>query len=175
MNDEPEVGDGRAVPAADRSDEAVAAVAGASGTSGDSEVRLSKSESTLGQDANSVVGAEAEPNESEGDRESELVGAVSAGSARAAARRSGVRAGSTPAKGAATKARDTGRDDRGSLFARLRRFLREVVSELRKVIWPARNQMVTYTIVVIVFVVVMVAITAGLDLLFAKGVLTVFG
>ncbi len=173
MNDEPEVGDGRAVPAADRSDEAVAAVAGASGTSGDSEVRLS--ESTLGQDANSVVGAEAEPNESDGDRESELVGAVSAGSARAAARRSGVRAGSTPAKGAATKARDTGRDDRGSLFARLRRFLREVVSELRKVIWPARNQMVTYTIVVIVFVVVMVAITAGLDLLFAKGVLTVFG
>jgi len=173
VNDEPEVGDGRAVPAADRSDEAVAAVAGASGTSGDSEVRLS--ESTLGQDANSVVGAEAEPNESDGDRESELVGAVSAGSARAAARRSGVRAGSTPAKGAATKARDTGRDDRGSLFARLRRFLREVVSELRKVIWPARNQMVTYTIVVIVFVVVMVAITAGLDLLFAKGVLTVFG
>lgn len=173
MNDEPEVGDGRAVPAADRSDEAVAAVAGASGTSGDSEVRLS--ESTLGQDANSVVGAEAEPNESDGDRESELVGAVSAGSARAAARRSGVRAGSTPAKGAATKARDTGWDDRGSLFARLRRFLREVVSELRKVIWPARNQMVTYTIVVIVFVVVMVAITAGLDLLFAKGVLTVFG
>jgi len=173
VNDEPEVGDGRAVPAADRSDEAVAAVAGASGTSGDSEVRLS--ESTLGQDANSVVGAEAEPNESDGDRESELVGAVSAGSARAAARRSGVRAGSTPAKGAATKARDTGWDDRGSLFARLRRFLREVVSELRKVIWPARNQMVTYTIVVIVFVVVMVAITAGLDLLFAKGVLTVFG
>jgi len=173
VNDEPEVGDGRAVPAGDRSDEAVAAVAGASGTSGDSEVRLS--ESTLGQDANSVVGAEAEPNESDGDRESELVGAVSAGSARAAARRSGVRAGSTPAKGAATKARDTGWDDRGSLFARLRRFLREVVSELRKVIWPARNQMVTYTIVVIVFVVVMVAITAGLDLLFAKGVLTVFG
>lgn len=108
-------------------------------------------------------------------RESALVGAASAGSARAAARRSGVRAGSSPVKGTATAARDISREKRLSLFARLRRFLREVVAELRKVIWPARNQMVTYTIVVIVFVVFMVAITAGLDVLFAKGVLSIFG
>ena len=58
---------------------------------------------------------------------------------------------------------------------RLRRFLREVVAELRKVIWPSRNQMVTYTIVVIVFVAVMVAFVAGLDVLFARGVLAIFG
>jgi preprotein translocase subunit SecE len=61
------------------------------------------------------------------------------------------------------------------MFARFGRFLREVVAELRKVIWPSRNQMVTYTIVVIVFVAFMVALVAGLDLLFAKGVLAVFG
>lgn len=107
-------------------------------------------------------------------RESALVGA-SAGSARAAARRSGVRAGSSPVKGTATATRDVSREKRLSLLARLRRFLREVVAELRKVIWPARNQMVTYTVVVIVFVVIMVAITALLDVLFAKGVLSVFG
>ncbi len=35
--------------------------------------------------------------------------------------------------------------------------------------------MITYTVVVIVFVVFMVALVAGLDVLFAKGVLTVFG
>jgi len=58
---------------------------------------------------------------------------------------------------------------------RLGRFLREVVAELRKVIWPTRNQMVTYTIVVIVFVVFMVALVGVLDLLFAKGVFAVFG
>jgi preprotein translocase subunit SecE len=107
-------------------------------------------------------------------RESALVGA-SAGSARAAARRSGARAGSSPVKGTATAPRDVSREKRLSLLARLRRFLREVVAELRKVIWPARNQMVTYTIVVIVFVVIMVALTAVLDVLFAKGVLSVFG
>ncbi|GAB2484657.1 preprotein translocase subunit SecE [Jatrophihabitans fulvus] len=55
------------------------------------------------------------------------------------------------------------------------RFVRESVSELRKVLWPSRSELVTYSIVVIVFVVIMVAIVAGLDLGFAKLVIAVFG
>jgi preprotein translocase subunit SecE len=55
------------------------------------------------------------------------------------------------------------------------RFLREVVAELRKVIWPGRKELITYTTVVIVFVAVMVALVAGLDIAFAKGVVAVFG
>lgn len=55
------------------------------------------------------------------------------------------------------------------------RFARESVSELRKVLWPSRNELVTYSIVVIVFLVIMVAIVAGLDIGFAKLVLAVFG
>jgi preprotein translocase subunit SecE len=62
-----------------------------------------------------------------------------------------------------------------SLFSRLARFLREVVAELRKVIWPTRNQLVTYTIVVLVFVSFMVALVWALDLVFAQGVLYLFG
>ena len=57
----------------------------------------------------------------------------------------------------------------------LRRFLREVVAELRKVIWPGRRELITYTTVVIVFVAFIVALVAGLDLVFAKAVLAVFG
>ena len=57
----------------------------------------------------------------------------------------------------------------------LARFLREVVAELRKVIWPGRRELITYTTVVIVFVAFMVALVAGLDLLFAQGVIAVFG
>ena len=102
-----------------------------------------------------------------------LVGAT-AGSARAAARRQAVRTGKTAPKGAATAPR-TGRQAHGNIFTRFPRFLREVVAELRKVIWPTRKEMITYTVVVIVFVVFMVALVAGLDVLFAKGVLTVFG
>jgi preprotein translocase subunit SecE len=55
------------------------------------------------------------------------------------------------------------------------RFVRESVSELRKVLWPSRTELVTYGIVVIVFMVIMVAIVAGLDFGFAKLVLQVFG
>jgi preprotein translocase subunit SecE len=55
------------------------------------------------------------------------------------------------------------------------RFVRESVSEMRKVLWPSRTELVTYAIVVIVFVVIMVAIVAGLDFGFTKLVLGLFG
>jgi preprotein translocase subunit SecE len=61
------------------------------------------------------------------------------------------------------------------IFGRVGRFVREVIAELRKVIWPTRNELLTYTAVVVVFVAVMLAIVAGLDFLYAKGVLFVFG
>jgi preprotein translocase subunit SecE len=60
-------------------------------------------------------------------------------------------------------------------FGRIGRFFREIVAELRKVIWPTRNELLTYAAVVIVFVTVMVTIVGLLDLAYAKGVLIVFG
>jgi len=62
-----------------------------------------------------------------------------------------------------------------NIFARLINFIREVVAELRKVIWPTRKELTTYTVVVVVFVIVMLTIVGGLDYLFAKGVLWAFG
>ena len=77
-------------------------------------------------------------------------------------------------KGRTTAVRD-GRPPRVSPIQRVLRFLREVVAELRKVIWPTRNQLVTYTIVVLVFVSFMVALVWLLDLVFAQGVTFLFG
>ncbi|MEW5812424.1 MAG: preprotein translocase subunit SecE [Actinomycetota bacterium] len=54
-------------------------------------------------------------------------------------------------------------------------YLKEVVAELRKVIWPNRKQMVSYTTVVLVFLVFMVALIGGVDLGLAKLVTLVFG
>ena len=65
--------------------------------------------------------------------------------------------------------------DQGNVFSRLALFIRQVVAELRKVIWPTRKELIAYTTVVIVFVVVMAAIIGLLDYVFAKGVLLVFG
>ncbi len=58
---------------------------------------------------------------------------------------------------------------------RIGRFAREVISEMRKVLWPSRKELGTYTAVVIVFVVIMVSIVAGLDIGFAKLTLWLFG
>jgi preprotein translocase subunit SecE len=77
-------------------------------------------------------------------------------------------------KGRPTAVRD-GRQKKASVVARLNRFLREVVAELRKVIWPTRNQLVTYTLVVLVFVSFMIAVVAGLDFVFQQAVLFLFG
>ena len=64
---------------------------------------------------------------------------------------------------------------RVGFFGRILRFFREVVAELRKVIWPTRKELLTYTAVVVVFVAFMLAVVAGLDFGFAKVVLFVFG
>ena len=53
-------------------------------------------------------------------------------------------------------------------------FLRQVTAELRKVIWPTRRELRTYTIVALVFVVVMVCIVTGLDTAFTKLVFWAF-
>jgi preprotein translocase subunit SecE len=96
---------------------------------------------------------------------------------RTAADRRGRRSGSSSSeegKGRATAVRD-GRPAKVSPVQRVLRFLREVVAELRKVIWPTRRQLVTYTIVVLVFVSFMVALVYLLDLVFAQGVTFLFG
>ena len=54
-------------------------------------------------------------------------------------------------------------------------YLKQVVAELRKVIWPNRKQMGTYTSVVLAFLVFMVTLIGLVDLGLAKLVLMVFG
>jgi preprotein translocase subunit SecE len=54
-------------------------------------------------------------------------------------------------------------------------FLRQVMAELRKVIWPTRRELRTYTIVALVFVLVMVVIVTSLDYAFTKLVFWAFG
>ncbi len=53
-------------------------------------------------------------------------------------------------------------------------FYRQVVAELRKVVWPTQEQLVTYFLVVLVFVLVMMAFVSVLDLAFGKLAFAVF-
>ena len=53
-------------------------------------------------------------------------------------------------------------------------FTRQVAAELRKVIWPTRNELVTYTAAALIFVIVMSAIVLSLDYGFTKLMFWVF-
>lgn len=65
--------------------------------------------------------------------------------------------------------------ERTGLFARIALFVRQVIAELRKVVTPTRNELVNFTIVVTVFVLVCMAFVAGLDYVFGQIVMRVFG
>ena len=53
-------------------------------------------------------------------------------------------------------------------------FYRQIVAELRKVVWPTQQQLVTYFFVVIVFVAFMMALVSGLDLAIGKAIFAIF-
>jgi preprotein translocase subunit SecE len=61
------------------------------------------------------------------------------------------------------------------LFARVGLFYRQILSELAKVVWPTRKQLSTYTAVVLVFVMFVIAVVSLFDLVITKLVFWVFG
>jgi preprotein translocase subunit SecE len=54
-------------------------------------------------------------------------------------------------------------------------FLRQVIAELRKVVWPTRQTLVTYFLVVLVFVCFMIAFVSVLDYAFGSAAFEIFG
>lgn len=64
---------------------------------------------------------------------------------------------------------------KAGLFARIVLFIRQVMGELGKVVTPTRQELINYTIVVLVFVTVMMVITNILDFAFTWGTGVVFG
>ncbi|WP_244931414.1 preprotein translocase subunit SecE [Nocardioides sp. W7] len=66
------------------------------------------------------------------------------------------------------------RDEKADKRTSLPTFYRQVVAELRKVVYPTQEQLVTYFFVVMVFVIVMIALVSALDLAFGKLVFEIF-
>ena len=67
------------------------------------------------------------------------------------------------------------RAQRRGPFSRIALFIRQVFAELRKVVTPTRRELFSYTAVVLVFVVIMMALVSGLDYGFGWLVNLVFG
>ncbi|MPV36496.1 preprotein translocase subunit SecE [Georgenia subflava] len=68
----------------------------------------------------------------------------------------------------------SGKKERG-FFGRIVLFVRQVIAELKKVVRPTRNELVTYFSVVLVFVLAIMAFVGLLDLTFGQLVLWIFG
>jgi len=79
-----------------------------------------------------------------------------------------------PSEDVVAKAREDRAGKRGP-FARLALFLRQVIDELKKVVTPTRKELLSYTGVVLVFVIIMMAIVSGFDFGFGWIVSFVFG
>jgi len=66
-------------------------------------------------------------------------------------------------------------EEKLGLFARVGLYYRQILSELKKVVWPTRNMLTTYTAVVLVFVSFIIAVVSIIDLVLTKVVFWVFG
>lgn len=64
---------------------------------------------------------------------------------------------------------------RRGFFSRVWLFIRQVIDEMRKVVYPTRDELTTYTIVVLVFLAVIMAYVNGLDWMFTRAIAWVFG
>ncbi len=61
------------------------------------------------------------------------------------------------------------------MFAAISLFIAQIIDELRKVVRPTRQELTTYTMVVIVFVGAMMLYVFGLDQVFVRLIGLVFG
>ncbi|ALO10373.1 SecE domain containing protein [Streptomyces venezuelae] len=73
------------------------------------------------------------------------------------------------------KTRKGGKRGKKGPLGRLALFYRQIVAELRKVVWPTRSQLTSYTTVVIIFVVIMIGLVTVIDYGFQEAVKYVFG
>jgi preprotein translocase subunit SecE len=73
------------------------------------------------------------------------------------------------------KTRKGGKRAKKGPLKRLALFYRQIIAELRKVVWPTRNQLTTYTTVVIVFVVIMIGLVTVIDYGLSHAAKYVFG
>jgi len=102
--------------------------------------------------------------------------AAAGGDDATATEEAGTTQGAEAKDGAADKAKAAKKGaGRPNPFAFVWNYLKQVVAELRKVIWPNRKQMVNYTTVVLAFLAFMVALIYGADYGLARLVSLVFG
>jgi preprotein translocase subunit SecE len=86
-------------------------------------------------------------------------------------KRSGADRGTSAPATAARRAQTTEKKKRTGI----RQFIKEVRQELKKVDWPNRRELVSYTVVVLATLIVTTLYIAGLDFVFSRAILDLLG
>ena len=79
-----------------------------------------------------------------------------------------------PNEGAASVEADA-KTTKNGFWSRIVQFVRQVIAELKKVVWPTRDELTTFFVVVIVFVLAMMVFSGVVDVITAWLVTKVFG
>ena len=61
------------------------------------------------------------------------------------------------------------KDKKPNIFVRFGRFCKDVVAELKRVSWPSKKELISYTLAVLAFVAVAAVIIGVLDMVFGAG------
>lgn len=64
---------------------------------------------------------------------------------------------------------------RVNIFKKIGKFVKDVINELKKVTWPSRKNLVSYTVAVLVFVAIMMAVIYVIDYGASSGLKAIFG
>ena len=62
-----------------------------------------------------------------------------------------------------------------NIFKRIGKFVKDVISELKKVTWPSRKNLISYTVAVLVFVAIMMVVVYAIDSGAAAALKAIFG
>jgi len=68
------------------------------------------------------------------------------------------------------KATKPSKPKKPNIFVRFIKMCKEIISEIKKVVWPSRKQVVNNTIIVVGFIVAAGAFVSGIDWLFKLGI-----
>ena len=79
-----------------------------------------------------------------------------------------------PNEGAASVEADA-KTTKNGFWSRIVQFVRQVIAELKKVVWPTLDELTTFFVVVIVFVLAMMVFSGVVDVITAWLVTKVFG
>jgi preprotein translocase subunit SecE len=73
-----------------------------------------------------------------------------------------------------SSSRKVGTRKKSGPFTNVVLFIRQIINELKKVVTPTKDELIEYTIVVLVFVLVIMVFITGVDFAIGKGIMALF-